>query len=144
VPDVGRWKRGKLLTNLANALDAFVVDGGKELRKEVVAEGEAALQAAGLAYIPAGELIRCCNARLPELPISGDRRPGGSTWQSLARGTGSVEVASLNGYIARLATLHGLSAPLNRALTEVAPAFERGERKPRSLSVDEVRALAAA
>ncbi len=144
VPDVASWKRGKLLTNLGNALDAFVSDGGRELRREVVAEGEAALQAAGMAYMPAGDLIRYCNTRLPELSVSGARRPGGSTWQSLARGAGSVEVASLNGYVSRLAGLHGVPAPLNRTLAEVAPSFERGERPPRSLSVDEVRALAEA
>ena len=48
-------------------------------------------------------------------PVGNGRRPGGSTWQSLARGT-PVEVDYLNGEIVLLARLHGVAAPVNELL----------------------------
>ena len=47
-------------------------------------------------------------------------RGGGSTWQSLARGTGDTEAAYLNGEIVRLGELCGIPTPLNRALASLA------------------------
>ena len=49
------------------------------------------------------------------MPIDGQRRPGGSTWQSLARGR-PVEVDYLNGEIVLLGRLHGVPTPVNELL----------------------------
>lgn len=143
VADVARWKRAKLLTNLGNALDAFCVEGGPgELQQRVTDEGRAVLDAAGLAYADPHELVRRAGEAMDHR--AGTRvREGGSTWQSLARGR-DTEVGHLNGYIARLGREIGVDAPLNRALVELAPAFERGQRAPRSLTIDELRCLAGA
>ncbi len=49
------------------------------------------------------------------VPIDQRRRPGGSTWQSLARGA-SVEVDYLNGEIVLLGRLHDVPTPVNELL----------------------------
>jgi 2-dehydropantoate 2-reductase len=137
VDDVARWKRAKLLTNLGNALDAFCVDGGRgELQQRITDEGRAVLDAAGLAYAEPDELVRRALEVMNHR--AGTRtREGGSTWQSLARGL-DTEVGHLNGTIVRVGREVGVEAPLNRALVALAPDFERGERPPRSLTVDEL------
>ena len=45
---------------------------------------------------------------------------GGSSWQSLARGLGSIEADFLNGEIALLGRLHGIETPVNALLQERA------------------------
>ena len=54
VPDVMRWKYGKLLANLSNAIEAVCGHDAwlhaSDLRQRVTAEGRAVLDAAGLAY----------------------------------------------------------------------------------------------
>ena len=47
-------------------------------------------------------------------------RPGASSWQSLARGTGSIEADYLNGEIVLLGRLHGVATPVNAALQRLA------------------------
>ena len=74
----------------------------------------------------------------------GDRpRAGSSSWQSLARGTGAIEMDYLNGEIALLGRLHGVRTPVNAALTELAARHAHGGGRPGELSVDEVLAVAA-
>jgi 2-dehydropantoate 2-reductase len=140
VPDVARWKYGKLLGNLANVLDAFLARGGRrELYRELVDEGIAALNAAGTSFMPPDVLNRDASRALPDVPVAGRERPGGSTWQSLARGQRSSEVAYLNGHIVELGAAHGIPTPLNRALVELSVEFESGQRAPRSLTAEELR-----
>lgn len=133
VTDVRRWKLGKLMTNLGNAIDALVVQGQhKDLVRAVRHEGAQVLAAAGLDAMPMSELIRTASPLLA--PTTALRpRPGGSTWQSLTRGSRGLEVAYLNGYIVDLAAKVGLQAPLNARLVEVAEAYERGEVTGRSI-----------
>ena len=45
---------------------------------------------------------------------------GGSSWQSTARGTGSIEADFLNGEIVLLARMVGLEAPVNALLQQMA------------------------
>jgi 2-dehydropantoate 2-reductase len=56
-------------------------------------------------------------------------RGGGSTWQSLRRGTGDVEVDYLNGEISLLGRLHGVPTPANDLLRDTVwrLAAERAE-----------------
>jgi 2-dehydropantoate 2-reductase len=68
-------------------------------------------------------------------------RPGaGSTWQSLARGAGSIEVDFLNGEITLLGRLHGVPTPANETLQVLADRMAREQQAPGSISPDEVRA----
>jgi 2-dehydropantoate 2-reductase len=73
--------------------------------------------------------------------IEGVGRGGGSTWQSLARGAGSVEADYLNGEIALLGRLHGVPTPVNDLMQRLVAEFARERRAPGGLSPDQLRAL---
>jgi 2-dehydropantoate 2-reductase len=63
---------------------------------------------------------------------------GGSTWQSLSRGTGNVETDYLNGELVRIARQHGLVAPINARLAALTRRAARNRQQPGELSVDEL------
>jgi 2-dehydropantoate 2-reductase len=148
VADVMRWKYGKLLKNLNNAVDA-VLDkqdaGAPELAAEISRsaqdEGEAVLAAAGIAYNTDEERRTLQGDRMVFQPIEGAARGGGSTWQSLARGTDSVEADYLNGEIALLGRLHGVPTPVNDLLQRLVAEFARERRGPGGLSPARLREL---
>ena len=48
--------------------------------------------------------------------LPGQEGTGGSSWQSLVRGTGSIEADHLNGEIVLLGRLHGVPTPVNAVL----------------------------
>jgi 2-dehydropantoate 2-reductase len=148
VADVMRWKYGKLLKNLNNAVDA-VLDkqaiGAAELAAQISRscqdEGEAVLAAAEIAYNTDEERRELQGDRMTFQPIEGAPRSGGSTWQSLARGAGSVEADYLNGEIALLGRLHGVPTPANDLLQRLVAEFARENRGPGGLSPDRLRDL---
>jgi 2-dehydropantoate 2-reductase len=119
--DVMRWKYGKLLRNLNNAVEALfgrVSDTGptRELSEAARAEGEAALRAAGIAFTSVAEETAERGDQVRSVPVDGAERQGSSTWQSLARSAGSVETDYLNGEIVLLGRVHGVPTPVNAAL----------------------------
>lgn len=140
-PDVMRWKYGKLITNLGNALDALCgsADGVAELMAVLAQEGAAVLAAAGIEHATTEQQRERRGNLTHQTPIPGHERGGGSTWQSLARGAPSIETDYLNGEIALLARLHGVPAPANIAVQELARAAVRAGRAPGSVPVQEVR-----
>jgi len=69
-------------------------------------------------------------------PIAGRHRSGGSSWQSLARGSGSIETDYLNGEIVLLGRLHGIPTPVNALLQRLANEAARERRKPGGSSED--------
>ncbi|MFE2726907.1 ketopantoate reductase family protein [Kitasatospora sp. NPDC059327] len=145
--DVMRWKYAKLLSNLGNALDAVAGRVDRDplagLQRRVTAEGEAVLAAAAIPHHDPGELVRPAGEVMRQAPVAGAERSGGSSWQSLARGTGSIETDHLNGEIVLLGRLHGVPTPLNEALQRLAGTFARTGRRPGSLTAEERAALAA-
>jgi 2-dehydropantoate 2-reductase len=143
VEDVMRWKYGKLLINLDNALLALLDDGrsGSDLRRATRVEGKAVLDAAGVAYNTEAERAAVQGDRMQMQQIEGVSRLGGSTWQSLARDTGSVEVDYLNGEIALLGRLHGVATPVNDLLQRLVNQYACERRKPGDMTVDQLRAL---
>jgi thiosulfate/3-mercaptopyruvate sulfurtransferase len=137
VSDLPHWKAGKLLNNLGNAVDALYGRDEKvsaELRREARRVFKAAgMTAADLAAESEIDLSLAIPAEK-----STDARGGSSTWQSLARGTGSVEGAFLNGEIVLLGRLHGVPTPLNEAVQHrLGVAAERREA-PGSANIDEL------
>jgi 2-dehydropantoate 2-reductase len=144
-PDIMRWKYAKLLLNLANAVDAAVArgDDAKRLIDLARAEGEACLVAAGIDFVPAAE-ERARRDELLDTSAAASparrRRPGGSTWQSLARGTGSIEVDYLNGEIVLLGRLHGVPTPVNELLQRVANRLAAQRQPPASHSAADLLA----
>lgn len=116
------WKYTKLLRNLGNAAQAICGPeaGTVEIVRIAVAEAERCYRAAGIEWVPLAEYRgRYREAvRIPE--SSRAARVGSSTWQSMARKTGSTEVPYLNGEILLLGRLHGISTPANTVLQDVA------------------------
>ncbi|CAJ62505.1 MULTISPECIES: rhodanese-like domain-containing protein [Frankia] len=114
VDDIGRWKAGKLLGNLAYNLDALYPPSPRRdaASAELVAEARRAFDAAGIDIADLRQDGGFDHTQLAIHDIPGFPRQGSSTWQSLARG-GSVESDFLNGEIVLLARLHGLTAPVN-------------------------------
>ncbi|MEV6210932.1 2-dehydropantoate 2-reductase N-terminal domain-containing protein [Kitasatospora sp. NPDC051914] len=143
--DVMRWKYAKLLGNLNNALEAVggPIDGGLRLAlaERTSAEGRAVLEAAGIGHAGAEEQRAAGRDRVVLLPIDGEERGGGSSWQSLARGSGDIEADYLNGEIVLLGRQYGVPTPLNTALQRLANAFAREGRAPGSLPEPELAAL---
>ncbi|WP_436763688.1 ketopantoate reductase family protein [Streptosporangium sp. V21-05] len=143
VADVMRWKYAKLLANLGNALEAICgpIQEGSEalgLHRRAMAEGEAVLDAAGIAYTSQEEQTRVRGDLIRLVPVDGVERGGGSSWQSLARSTGSIESDHLNGEIVLLGRLHGVATPVNETLQRVANAFARERRAPGSMPVSDL------
>ena len=86
----------------------------------LLAEGEGVLSAAGLEAATAEE-DRGRRADLLQLrTISGQTRPGGSSWQSLRRAIGDIETDYLNGEIVLLGRIHGVATPASALLQRLA------------------------
>jgi 2-dehydropantoate 2-reductase len=142
VTDVMRWKYGKLLANLANSIEAVCGLGdNKELRRRVRAEGKAVLDAAGIPYSSNEENARFRDDQVQIVKVNGAERGGGSSWQSLTRGTGSIEADYLNGEIVLLGRELGVPTPVNEVLQRLANQAARDRRAPGSLTPAEVLAL---
>jgi 2-dehydropantoate 2-reductase len=71
-------------------------------------------------------------------PVDGEMRGGGSSWQSLARGTRSIEADYLNGEIVTLGRLHGVPTPANALMQRIASEQARMGAPPQSVPVTEV------
>jgi 2-dehydropantoate 2-reductase len=138
--DILRWKRTKLLNNLGNALEALCGRSARDSGLFERARGEAiaVFAAAQLDRVPDRE-DEARRVILRMQPINGETRPGGSTWQSLARGR-SLETDYLNGEIALLGRLHGVATPVNAGLQRLAAAAAREGRAPGSMTIDQVAA----
>ncbi len=139
-PRVMRIKHAKLVENLANAVQALsgLDAAAGELVRAVRAEGVACLQAAGIDFATELEMDeRRAEVMRGLRPIEGQAR-GGSTWQSLARGAGSIETDYLNGEIALLGGLHGVPIPYNRLLQRLAIEAAREGRPPGSYTAEEL------
>jgi 2-dehydropantoate 2-reductase len=135
--DIMRYKRGKLLGNLANVVEALCGPFEGELAIETRArdEGIACFAAAGLEYV-SGE-TRFVDLR----PIRGTTRPGGSTWQSLTRGR-PLEADFLNGEIVALGRAHGVPTPTNAALQRLAAEAVDRKIAPGGMTIEAVDAAA--
>ena len=120
--DIMPWKYAKLLANLSNGTRVALAppdgdaESAAEVHRTVRAEGEAALAAAGIAWV-GEEAFIAERGGLADTSRSG--QSGSSTWQSLARGTGSTEVDYLNGEIVTLGRLHGVPTPANLVVQRI-------------------------
>ncbi|WP_328536040.1 ketopantoate reductase family protein [Streptomyces sp. NBC_00344] len=145
VADVMRWKYAKLLSNLGNSIQAVCGSAGSaehaELVARVVAEGRAVLAAAGIETAGDREQQDARGHKADTQPLEGHPRRGGSSWQSLSRGTGTIEADYLNGEMVLLGRLHGVPTPVNATLQRVADTFARERRGAGSMPVGELVAL---
>ena len=143
--DIMRWKYGKLLLNLTNALIALAGPEAAraDLAKQVRAEAVACLQAAGIEFVDRDEDRARRGDLLTMRPIGGAHRRAGSTWQSLERGLGTVETDYLNGEIVLLGRLHGVPTPVNELLQRLTADAARGGTAPGTVPVDHLEAALA-
>jgi 2-dehydropantoate 2-reductase len=136
---MGRKYR-KLLSNLSNSLDALCGHAARTSDLAQGAEDEAAacLRAAGI-DLQTERDERARRALITLRPVRGQARGGSSSWQSLARGAGSIEADWLNGEIVLLGRLHGVPTPINELLQATANLAAREGWEPGSMSLDDLR-----
>ncbi|MET0531989.1 MAG: 2-dehydropantoate 2-reductase N-terminal domain-containing protein [Microvirga sp.] len=147
MPDVMESKYGKLILNLRNIVEASLGVGTDQGRLGALlrAEAEAVMSAAGIAWRDVGSSDPRRSGLMRHQPVAGIARSGGSSTQSLARGTGSIETDYLNGEIVLLGREHGVPVPVNAFFAGLGARLVRDRLKPGAVSVDEIkRGLAAA
>ncbi len=139
-PSIMRFKWSKLLMNLGNSLEAAIgpIGWGSALYGLARAEGAAVMQAAGIDAASDEEDAARRGSLVTMRRIAGQRRGGGSSWQSLARATGSIEADQLNGEIVLLGRLHGVPTPVNALLQQVANELARTKAEPGSMTEGEL------
>jgi 2-dehydropantoate 2-reductase len=142
-PAIMRMKYAKLLDNLGNALQALAdAPRGDPRVRQILdalrAEGVACYEAAGIDWMPQSEYRAIVGPRTRTGEIPGEKRAGNSTWQSLARGLGTIETDYLNGEIVLLGALHGVPTPCNAILRRLAQRMVVDGRPPGSLGIDAV------
>jgi len=142
VDDVMRWKHRKLLANLGNAVQALAgPSGGGGVSRRLRAEAEEVFRRAGVEWATESEEEAWRGGIFDDRPVPGTPDElGGSSWQSLRRGTGSIETDYLNGEIAALARRVGVEAPLNARVQRLARRASAEGAEAGSLGVDGLEA----
>jgi 2-dehydropantoate 2-reductase len=137
-----RWKYAKLLSIIGNTAQAIVGrENARELTRLCVEEGAACFKAAGFEWATEEEM----RARREGVTQSRSDLPGTSVWQSLARGSGSIESDYLNGELVLLGRLHGVPTPANEALQRLGRRMVAENIAPGSISpADVMREIEAA
>ena len=140
--DIMSWKYRKLLMNLGNAVEAVCGRSARDspLWDIVQTEGETAVAASGISVVSIETDLARRGDALTLQPVAGERRHGGSSWQSLERGTGAIETDFLTGEIVLLGRLHGVPTPANAALQRLAAEMARHGEAPGSRSAADVLA----
>jgi 2-dehydropantoate 2-reductase len=143
VDDVMRWKRTKLLGNIANGVQALVGAGQdfRPLADRLKTEAEAVYAKAGLDWASDAEEAKWRAGDFQIRVVLGEPDElGGSSWQSMARGSGSIESDYLNGEIVLMAREHGGEAPLNALVQRLARAAAAAGAGVGSMSLEELTA----
>ena len=140
-PAVMRAKGAKCLGNLANAVAAITGNqrGAEAFMERTRDEARRVWRAAGIDFEESDEF----DARRKARYLGSDRWPrehgpprqGGSSWQSLLRGAGSIESEFLNGEVVRLGRLLGIPAPCNEVLWRRAEEMARDGAPPGRYSI---------
>jgi 2-dehydropantoate 2-reductase len=149
-PDIMVHKYAKLIQNLANGVEAICgpgqLDGpNRELIEGLRAEGREVLRTAQIEF----EVQHVADvvsrwAQIGFAPIDGREHQGGSGWQSVVRGAGSIETDYLNGEIVFLGRRFGVPAPLNEAVQALARETVIERREPGWLTPAQILELVAA
>lgn len=135
-------KYGKLRDNLGNVVEAALGHGARSgsLMAPIQAEADRVYDAAGIERIAIGNADPRRKGLMDMGAVEGATRTGGSSVQSLKRGTGTIETDWLNGEIVLLGRLAGVPTPLNAALMAVGQELIGKGAKPGSMTEAELRA----
>ena len=123
-------KYGKLVANLGNAVQPVCGEDAGQVLELLREEAAECYRAAEIEWIDMRTFMagrESSSQRLRSIP--GHARPGGSSWQSVQRGTGNIETDFLNGEIAQLGRLHGIPTPANVVMQRLGNRVAR-ERLP--------------
>ena len=143
--DVMPYKWGKLIWNLANAINGItdVMEGDDYRRIVEAARNEASeiLAEAGIRWISDEELA----AEWPESAVQPHSRPDfksqSSTRQSLARRQGTVETGFFNGEVVQLAKRMGKQSPINETLLRITQEMASRHELPGKYTSAQLRRL---
>ena len=146
-------KYEKLLANLNNAVQAATgsrFDGPgtgtvaalRDISRLLREEALACYRAAGI-YCASREEVRAGRSSIHGGEVPGHARHGGSSLQSIMRGTGDIETDFLNGEIVLLGRLHGVPTPANAIVQAIGNRLAREKLAPGSMSVEELTGLLA-
>ncbi len=140
--DIMPWKYGKLLRNLANSTQAIL--GLEEKAENLMAraheEALACFAAADIDLVGDDEFRERFQALNRIFSNSPAARAGNSSWQSLTRGSGTIEAAYLNGEVVLLGRLHGVPTPVNALLQEVATEVAASGKGPGEYTLADLEA----
>jgi 2-dehydropantoate 2-reductase len=142
--DIMVKKSNKILMNLGNAAEAACGLSGRGAEVVRIAQEEAKLvyQTAGIRFEQtdkaAADLYRERAATMNFSIPAGQTFLGGSTWQSLAKGSTSLETDYFNGEIVLLGRIHNVPTPANQFLQDTAFSLLQNSAKPGSLTPEEL------
>ena len=139
--DVMPWKYRKLISNLGNVFEALTGSTQEvgNLIEAAEAEARAIFAAAGVRYTDDAEEAATRATGFTVQPVPGvEGGLGGSTWQSLARGTRNIETDYLNGEIVLLAHRIGTTAPINSRLARLGRRAALTGARPGDLSPEDL------
>ncbi len=136
------WKRRKLLANPANAPNALFskADAVERYVQRAREEGRACFAAAHLEVVAEASFEQRTTI-FREQTMDERLRSENSSWQSLARGSGTIEADYLNGEIALLGRLHRVPTPVNAALQRLANEHAARHSSPGSVPLTELEEL---
>lgn len=144
--DVMAWKYRKLIGNLGNAFQALLGDNGgaDDVAEAARAEARRVLDAAGISVTSDDDERAARRDAAQVRPVPGaPAQLGGSSWQSLMRGAGTIETDYLNGEIALIGRRIGHPTPVNAAITALARHAAHTGLRPGDTTADQVRAAVA-
>ncbi|MFK7914505.1 MAG: ketopantoate reductase family protein [Pseudomonadales bacterium] len=142
-------KYAKLLTNLGNGPQALLPrevlqsEAGQLLLRSLKHEALACFAAAGI-ECASKDTVAQQVAKIGYHDVPGYPRQGGSSWQSLQRGTGDIELDYLNGEVVHLGRLHGVPTPANEACQQLGVALAAAGGAPGSVSLTAIQQRIAA
>lgn len=142
--DVMQWKYRKLLNNLGNSFQALIGSNGdcSQLIKAARDEACGVLEAAGIDLVSDETEAAARADSFTVRPVPGEPvEMGGSTWQSLARGTKNIETDYLNGEIVSIAHRHGMSAPINAKIASISRTASSAGQLPGEISAEQIADL---
>lgn len=136
-PAIMGQKYAKLLGNLNNAVNAATGFGSRAVATKLREEALACYRAAGI-HCATVEETRARRSDIRGGDVPGHKRHGGSSLQSVLRGTGDIETDFMNGEIVLLGRLHGVPVPANTVVQEIGNRLVREKLAPGSISIKEL------
>ena len=152
-PAIMGHKYEKLLANLNNAVQAATgtrfdgpgagtVSALRDIARLLREEALACYGAAGV-HCATRDEVRAGRSSINGGEVPGHARHGGSSLQSIMRGTGDIETDFLNGEIVLLGRLHGVPTPANAVVQAIGNRLAREGMAPGSMTVEELNQLLA-